>query len=55
MDPGFLGISTDVGPCTLENLAIDIDPRVPRRVLRFAEDVITVIDTVRVDRRWTCG
>ena len=35
MHPGFLGIIADVGTCSLECLAIDIDPRV-----RVARDIL---------------
>src|SRR5271165_1181896 len=47
--PGFLGIIADVGTCSLEGLAIDIDPRVARRVRCFPQDVRTVVNAVEVD------
>jgi hypothetical protein len=50
MNPRLLGIATDVGACSLENLAVDINPRSPRRVLCLAEDVCAVVDAIEVDR-----
>src|SRR5262245_45130164 len=49
MHPRLLGISADVGAHSLEELAIDIDPRVARRVRRSTQDIGTVVDAVEVD------
>ena len=49
MYPGFLGIIADVDTCSIEYLAIDIDPGVTRRVLGLAQDVRAVVDAVEVD------
>jgi hypothetical protein len=39
MDPRLLGIAADIGARPFEHLAVDVDPRCPRRVLCLAEDV----------------
>ena len=48
--PRLLGIAADIGPYTVESLAVDIDPRVAGRVRLLAQDVGAVVDAVEVDR-----
>src|SRR5260370_18088390 len=46
---GILRVAADVDAHAAEGFAVDIDPRVPRRMPRLARDVGTVVDAVEVD------
>src|SRR5438876_3166952 len=50
VDVVVLGIAADVVARGLEILAVNVNPRIPGRVLRLAEDVGTVVNAVEVDR-----
>src|SRR5208282_5534805 len=48
--PRLFGIAPDVGARAPESLTVDIDPRLTRRMLRLAKDVVAVVDGVEIDR-----
>src|SRR5439155_3961090 len=50
MDIIVLGIAADVEARGFEILAVNVNPRIPGRVFRLAEDVGTVVNAVEVDR-----
>jgi hypothetical protein len=50
MHPRLLWVTADVGLCSLEDLAVDVDPRVPHRTRRLARGVRAVVDAAEIDR-----
>src|SRR5205823_10395091 len=50
VDVVVLGIAADVEARGREILAVNVNPRIPGRVLGLAEDVGTVVNAVEVDR-----
>jgi hypothetical protein len=47
---GIVGVTGDIGACSHEILAVDVNPRPPGGVLCLPEDVSAVVDTVEVNR-----